>query len=353
MAYFGEDLGTTFSGHKISAHASGNSIVEKVPVFKAGTFRNSYGEQRTWTADELGQMVANFNKLRTEDKLPNVPIRADHSNSIDKVIGYIESLSTDGEFLYADEMITEPDALAKMKRGTYRSRSSEIGPYEDNNDALYWPVFRGVAYVPTPAVEGLHSKEELPMAFFSRCDDPKENKVGTDNQADDKGAKTPVQTAEFKAPDAFKFSLDGQETSDYAAVQRHIATLEGTVKASIEKGRGDYVAKLASDRKITGPQAEKFTAFVQTLNDAQFASWKEGYDVAPVLPILAQHGSIDPDRKGGPGSGEVDPLDDAIAIQEGILKNFERTGTMTPEKLAALPAHIKLQALYAQKNKGA
>ena len=76
----------------VSDGANGNKILHDVPVFRAGTFRDSLGLQRTWDPEHLFQMVQNFEALRAKGILPNVPVRVDHSFSADKVIGWITGM---------------------------------------------------------------------------------------------------------------------------------------------------------------------------------------------------------------------------------------------------------------------
>src|SRR4051812_31246565 len=103
--------------------ANGNKVLHDVPVFRAGTFRDSLGMQRTWDVEHLFQMVQNFNSLRAKGILPNVPLRVDHSFSAEKVMGWITGLRVDGDFLSATFEVTEPADFDRIQRGTYRSRS--------------------------------------------------------------------------------------------------------------------------------------------------------------------------------------------------------------------------------------
>lgn len=345
-AFFAEDLSTpelTFNGYAVSSQPDGTSIVHKVPVFKSGTFRDSMGDQMTWSPENLGAMCNHFNDLAAAKVFPDVPIRADHSESIDKVIGYISGLSTDGNMLYADQHITEPDALAKMKRGTYRSVSAEVGMYVDNADNYYWPVLQGVAYVPMPAVEGLHSKATTTKYFM------KEKTVAHENSGTppDVGAPKVDPPANHAAPVpvVHKFTIGGTETVDYAAVQRHISTLEGFQVDTIKQGRSNFVAALATEGKITAPQVESLTGMALSLNDAQFEAFKASYALAPKMSLLSQHGSQDPNRV----PGEVDPKADDIEVQKGIIAMHQRAG-MKDDDLHNTRAYKHLADLTAAKN---
>ena len=173
VAYVRADVSGNFSRHD-----DGNATLSGLKIFRAGTFKDSLGEQRTWTADDLTDIVSNFEMLRDKDIHPNVPVRKNHTRSVDDVVGYLADLSTDGEYLYATLEFTEPEAADKWERGTYRARSLEVGPYEDNDGQIFSPVAHGLAFVDRGAVEGLHAAEgDVPQAAI---DDTKENTVTED-----------------------------------------------------------------------------------------------------------------------------------------------------------------------------
>lgn len=138
----------------------GNPVLENLRVFRVGTFRDSMGIENTWESLHLDQMIFHFDYLVGSDVFPNVPLRVDHSMSMNGVIGYIERLYRDPsnpDFLSVDLEFTEPEAWDRWQRGTYRSRSLEVGMYETNEGATFYPVVFGLAFVDIPAVEGLYS----------------------------------------------------------------------------------------------------------------------------------------------------------------------------------------------------
>lgn len=360
--YFASDVGysQTFTGHKIDKQADGTSIVRDVPVFKVGTFRDSMGEQHTWNKEQLDRMVQNFNLLKSNDTFPNVPVRADHSYSIDKVFGYLESVRADDAFMYADIHVTEPTALDKLARGTYRSRSLEVGTYADNNDFPYWPTVFGLAYVDIPAVEGLHGKASNEISYFSMIPD-KENSVGTENTQPISGglnlhlhttaAPTASGTPAAPAADSthgalakpHTFRINDADEKDYAKVQQHIAILEGFRKTSIEIGRADFVKGLAKDGKIAAPQEAPLIAMVTDMDDTKYEQFKAVYEVAPKLSVFELHGNQSGNSEPTPG-GEVDPKKDAIEIYESQLKDLRRSG-MSEEKIKTSTPARKLAEL--------
>lgn len=157
---------TAIDGRNIALRES-NGLLRAVEIFKAGTFKDSTGELQTWTVPQLHAMVDNFRILRDSDKLPNVPVRLDHSRSVRDVVGYIADLSVIGDKLAADIEFTDQNAMAMYASGTLRSRSIEIRAYEDNDQVVHWPVVAGLAFVDLPAVEGLHSKFDDDIELYA------------------------------------------------------------------------------------------------------------------------------------------------------------------------------------------
>lgn len=360
----------TFTGHPIEMQADGSAIVKDVPVFKAGTFRDSWGDQHTWTAEHLQQMVDNFDLLRLRDIFPDVPVRQDHSSSIDRVMGYFHALRTDGSLLIADLHVTEPTSLDKLARGTYRSRSLEVGMFVANDESAYWPVVFGVAYVDIPAVEGLHSKPNAQISYFSYAaeENPMSGAAGTApanattpvpgvtinlNQPNDlapakpavsehAAPAAPAPVAPAPAPGA-TFRINGVETTDFAKAQAHIDTLEAFAKGTVEAGRKNFVSKLAAENKITATQKPDLEAFALGLSDDQYAAWCKTFDGAPAAALLSQHGNA---TTGGAPAGEIDPKEDRKSVLNETIKMHERAG-MKPEQIKKTSAYQELQTLNA------
>lgn len=365
---------------------NGNWAIDGLRIFKSGTFKDSMGFQRTWEVEHLEQMIFNYNMLRDRGLFPNVPVRTDHSASIDRVVGYIESLRRDGNFLVADLEITEPDAYDKWKRGTFRSRSLEVGAYETNDESMYWPVVMGLAFVDIPAVEGLHSKnkesDKLAMSFSQYMqDEHKETSVAEDatnqdktdggEQQTDGGEKqtqttpptAPAQTETQPAPPApvtpgepqiqegdnqgegqhragsFSFRVNGQTITDFGAVQRHIEALEGFQRESIKTARQDFVKGLATDNKIAATQLDSLTELAVGMSDEQFNAFKVSYESAPQSSLLASHGNT---GGGTPPAGS--PADEERQILEEQVAMHRRSG-MSEDKLQKTDSYRRLQEL--------
>lgn len=312
-------------------------VVRGLEIFRAGTFKDSKGEQRTWTVDDLQDMADNFAKLRSSGTFPNVPVRTDHSASVASLVGYIENVTVVGDRLVADVEFTEPDHFAKFDRGTYRSRSIELGSYEDNTGSKHWPVVLGLAFVDIPAVEGLH-RSPVAVATF-RYDD----KEGVVPDKDDPKA-------------TFTFRLRGQDETDFAKVQAHVAALEGEVdglKARNEaletfaaeqtkSNRHNFVTSLAEAKKIAATQIDALKALVEGMNDEQFEAFTKAYEGAPAISMLGNHaeGVSNP-------TGEPAENDEAAVLAETIA--MHRRAGMSDDELAKTSSYRKLAALNGAK----
>ena len=359
-AYFASDLAKkTFGGHSIEHRADGSALVKDIEVFKAGTFRDSMGDQNTWTTAHLMQMVSNFDLLRSEGVFVDVPVRRDHSFSIDKVMGYFEALRVEGDRLLADIVVTEPTNVEKLARGTYRSRSLEVGMYVTNDETPYWPVVWGVAYVDIPAVEGLHNRPANDIAFFSNSTPTEENKPMTTEN--DKGAPRPatftikgVETSDYAAVQAYigtlelrpeaaaAFRVKGAEVSDFAAVQAHIDTLEGFESETRTAGRTAFVNGLAADGKVAAVQTAPLVELVESMSDEQFTKFKAGYEAAPKLSLLGEHGANSNHTGNNPAgakpAGEVEVL-------EGQVQMHRDAGVLTEDQIKETSSYRTLMQL--------
>lgn len=342
-----------------------------VPVFRSGTFRDSWGEQHNWEALHIEQMVAHFNLLRERQILPHVPLRKGHisflGQPMDTLIGYHTGLRTaefvnpaDGQpytYLLADFEVLDPDAQQKIDSGLWRNFSSEVGTYVTNNETEFWPVYVGGAYVDIPAVEGLQIKahtKELGQRFSLMSESEKESPVTetptdpaaeeetpeqptTEEPAEDGGeegsetpetpvadapptpAASPVEAQETHSAsgNTFTFRVNGQPELDFSRVQSHITALEGAFAETRDANRKSFVSALVSDGKVTAPQQADLEAFALGLGQEQYDSWVKTWGRATKLPLLEEHGSTKEhsSQSGGPSKdAAADALQDARDI---------------------------------------
>lgn len=331
---------------------NGGALVRNKRVFRVGTFRDSKGKQHTWNAEDLANMASNFTTLQVQ--LPNVPIRRDHTRSVGNVMGYFQSLRSDGEFLYADYEITEPEDANKYERGTYRSISIEVGNYRTNDDVEYSPVVLGLAHVDLPAVEGLFTlhqedemsftQEEMDWAVASVYAQSLEDAKGENDYALAVGyAQADVDVrAEFAAADddkpSFEFSLpSGDATSDYAAVQAELSAMGTVLSEQRVLFRNKFVDELAEGGKIIAPMAATLKLHVTGLSDDQYASFVSTYEQAPKVAILDDHG----DQGGNDSRSEYDLELSRLNSQLAM----HRQSGLSEDAIKALPSFARVNEI--------
>lgn len=354
---------------------TGSVIVYGVPIFRAGTFKDSLGRQRTWTVDDLSQMVANFETLRTSQVFPNVPVRRDHSGSVESVVGYFAGLRVSGALLLADLEFTDAEAFHKWDNGTYRSRSAEIGAYETNDEVVFYPTVTGVAFVDIPAVEGLdhaYSKggptDRLIIDEKESADVDEETWIAAATYAqalvdweraanyakaleDWERAATyadaliqldavPRAAAHSRGGEPATFRVAGADVVDVAAVQRHIDVLESFQRETMDGNRRNFVKGLVDAHKIAAPQAESMTELALGMSPEQFEQFRASYEAAPVIRLFEQFG--DPTNPAGEGdsSKELDVLRATVA-------EFTKSG-MTEDEIKSTTTYKRLTALESQ-----
>ena len=354
------------SNVEVEETEKGSHILKGVVIFRAGVFRDNRGIERTWTADQLAAMAANFDMLRDNKVFMDVPIRADYTIFVRDVVGYFSKVyvdPTDPNFLLADIEITEPEAFGKWQRGTYRSRSLEIGPYLANgSETPVWPTVLGMAFVDVPAVEGLH--RQAPPSHFSQfiedgAPDPTNKDVNMDPKAlahlaawlqapgntadgwiaacnhaksvEDSANHSRQQEQErqnFQAAcnyaaavemhkqnaaslglptdyaQAYQFRINGQVVTDPAAAQRVIDAQAEAIQTAAKTERQDFVKQLVKDNKLAAPMEVSTQALVDTFTTEQFAAYRQTMEATPALQVFGAHGA--PGHQGGTGTGNPD-----------------------------------------------
>lgn len=353
-------------------------IVEDLPVFRSGTFRDMMGFQHTWEALHMDQMVAHFDLLRNRGILTDVPTRAGHpgflTNDLRDVIGYHSGLRVetrtnpvDGkeyQYLLATFEVLDPGAMDSISRGLWRNVSSEVGPFLSNDEAEFWPVYQGVAYVDIPAVEGLKgfsNSNGAGTAFSVILDDDKEEPVSQPNTTTPPAG--PAHPAPQTARDAayhsranFNFSVNGQQTSDFAAVQAHITGLEAQnatfAAAAVETratNRKAFIKGLAEGQtpKILASQIPSIEAYTLNMDDASWAAFQQAHEAAPALSQVSGHSDTTDgaatNANGQTPVGGTPATDDELDVAVGVVEQFKRQG-MAVEKIRQTPSFQKVVA---------
>lgn len=362
-------------------------IVEDLPVFRSGTFRDSIGYQHTWESIHMDQMVSHFDLLRSRGILVDVPTRAGHpgflTNALKEVIGYHTGLraetrtnSVDGEdyvYLLATFEILDPVAAQKVSSGLWRNVSAEVGGYITNNEAEFWPVYQGVAYVDIPAVEGLKSFSNhngVGTTFsLMQADADKEAPVSgttttTLNTTPPGGTPPTTPAAQSPADVAyhgranFTFSIGGQQTSDFAAVQAHITGLEGQVATfaaaqaeAKDTNRKMFIKGLAEGAtpKILASQIAGIEAYALGLPDDAWAAFEKAHTEMAPMAAVSQHAQGTGTNAGGTTPvGGAAPVNDELAVAAEIVMNHRRSN-MPTDKLKATGSFGKLKAADVSK----
>lgn len=346
--------------------------VSDMPIFRSGVFRDSMGFQHTWDDFHMAQMVSNYELLKGRRIFEDVPVRKGHpgflSNPMDDLIGYVREMRTerftnpaDGKeytYILANYDILDPSAAEKVQSGLWKNRSSEVGFYLTNDDAEFWPVITGFAYVDIPAVEGLnfskmpgvgstHSvmfEKEAPVTTPEPGTPAAQQQNGNADSSQQNGTSshgqgTPPPATPPPAPPApHNFSVAGAPTSDYAAVQAHINMLETFRKETIENGRKNFVKSLAAGNKILATQEEGLAEFALSLSDDQYKKWQESFNGAPSLPQLGNVGNGTSNHNGNQGS----PEDAQTEIDKGIVAQHRAAG-MNQADLEKTPSFGRLK----------
>jgi ATP-dependent protease ClpP protease subunit len=137
------------------------------------------------------------------------------------------------------------------------------------------------------------------------------------------------------------FTVNGMQTSDPKAVQKHINVLEQAAFENKMMGRKGFVARLVQDRKVSAAQQNELEEFVVDLTDEQWKKWTASYEKAPALSLLENHGKV------GESSGVVNGLmetQDRIEVLEAIIEQHKKGG-MPKAQIERTPTYLELQQL--------
>lgn len=356
-------------------------VVEDLPVFRSGVFRDSMGFQHTWEPLHIDQMKANYDLLTARGYMPDVPVRRDHpgflTNVTGDVIGHHTGLRTetrtnpvDGSeqnYLLATFEVTDPGAMESISRGTWRNVSAEVGSWLTNNETEFWPTYQGVAYVDFSAVEGLRSFSNhngVGSRFSLMLDgDDKEDAVtapvlANTNPATPAAPAAPTDAA-YHGRANFQFTINGQPTNDFSKVQAHITSIEAqnaTFAAAQaeakESNRKAFIKGLAEGAtpKILASQIESIEGYALKLDDDGWTAFTKSYEAMPALSAVSQHANAMsqgtqvnltgqapvPTQQGG-------GADDQVEIWAGTVDMHSRSG-MKADQIKATPSFKKLLA---------
>lgn len=341
---------------------SGNVKVlemKNVAVFRSGTFRDSMGDQSTWSREDLELFVQGFNHLRTSGTLPDVPVRKGHRSylghaNMDGLIGYITGLRVHDKvasieqqeysFLVADYEILDSEAREKISSGLWRNRSAEVGSYLDNNDVIHGPAFLGFAYVDMPAVERLNE--------YANSQGAQLNFNLLTEEVMPEAPKPAV------IPEAAMFTIGGTQTSDPAAVQAYINGLETangefsnqlTAMREAEtqrefSSRAGVIDTLIGSNRMLAAQKDSTLALVGTMSAEQFSAWRAIQEAQPEHSLFERHGNA-PQGDGLPENrpNQQTPEEKAFATATGVVNSLV-IGGASDEVIKQTPSYAALVA---------
>ena len=348
------------------------NVFQGVAVFRSGTFADSMGYENTWESLHMKQMVDNFNHLRDSGTFGDIPVRDGHPGWIisgvegnGKVVGWHTGLRTesmkaphDGEeynYLLADYEILDEKAAENIASGLWRNRSAEIGTYFTNAKSEHWPVYLGVAYVDIPAVEGLNfssSQAGAPAPKVYVMFNSKEKNVGdtppvTPSQGTAPESAPAAQHHGAPAAPAFTFSVNGQQTTDFAAVQAHISSLESFRSETTKVNRHSYVEALAHANKIPAPKLDKFKSSVEKMSNDQFLEFQDLYGDAEPSALISQHATADNTGSApAPTAAKGDATDLVILKEQVAMHRSAGTPVKAIEKMDSYKALIALDPSF-------
>lgn len=134
------------------------------------------------------------------------------------------------------------------------------------------------------------------------------------------------------------FTMNGSQTTDPAAVQAHINSLETYRDEAIASGRTSFIQALAKDGKIAASQITSLEALAATFSNEQFEQWRASYEDAPQLSIFGQHtGASD-----GPAvAASAKATEDEMTTLREIVQHHKNAGK-TKAQIETLDSYKKL-----------
>lgn len=342
-------------------------VVERLAVFRSGTFRDSMGYQNTWESIHMQQMKANYDYLVANKLFQDVPVRDGHPGFLvnglpgtGRTVGWhtsmeIETIAAphDGveyDYVFVGFDLLDPAAIASFESGLFRNRSAEIISYASNAEAEFWPVYAGFAFVDIPAVEGLNfSRDPSTPRDHSRVlvmFDKENTSMTTPLQGAPAPDSRPALGGPANAPHVF--SVNGQPVTDYSAVQRHITVLETAQREAQAAGREAFIKDLSDRGVILATAVDHFSKLATQLDQAGWELFCKGYEGAGTTSIVAQHASPASGVAGTLSSTGASSTPEAVKTQEiedakQVVAAF-RAASMKPEQLKATPSYKKLVA---------
>lgn len=144
-----------------------------------------------------------------------------------------------------------------------------------------------------------------------------------------------------------QFSVNGQPTTDFAAVQAHITALEGFQSETISAGIETFIDGLVTSNKLLASQKVATLAWAKTQSPEQFAAWKAIQDGVPAHPIVGQVFGNGASATEGTGSTEANANSKLVAEYETAKAQvaMHTKAGVKPEVLAKMGSYVRMKEL--------
>lgn len=142
----------------------------------------------------------------------------------------------------------------------------------------------------------------------------------------------------------FTFTVQGQPTTDFTAVQNRLNFLEEFRNESIKSGKISFVDSLAKDNKILASQVEKLRAYALSLSDEGYAAWKDTWDGSPALPMLAGSHAEGTTNHAGSQTEAADAVAAELEIKKGVV-NQHRLSGMSEDQIKNTQSYKRVMEL--------
>lgn len=285
---------------KPSEHAGFEDWVE---VFQAGKHTDSAGNARTWSRDDIDQIIANH------DAAQPAPLVIGHPKTDSPAWGWTESLKRVGGKLLAKFNQVPAQLVDAVREGRYRNRSVKLAHGADGWKLIHVgllgaapPAVEGlsaIAFEAEPAgvtyqfdaldaaglnliARGMQKLRELIIAHFGQDEadtyvpqddiDNLNSLAGAQRAQTDDADDQPQAAAAFAAQAEEDHKMDEKLKADLDAATQRAADAETKLAAFAAKQRTD-AAKAAVDAalaegRLTPAQAQGLPEFMASLDDA-------------------------------------------------------------------------------------
>lgn len=134
---------------------------------------------------------------------------------------------------------------------------------------------------------------------------------------------------------SFQFSVNGQPTTDFAAVQAHITSLEATIEHGRQQGIEEFVKALSDEGKILATQVDSLTDFAKSLTESQYTAWAGQYGDMPSLPLFGHHGAGSNRIENPEDMEKSESIKNELEIQKDILASHQKVKSSPLPKVEA------------------